>query len=246
MTQPDPMLAKVRKLLALAENPAATPAEAEAFTAKAAQLIADYGIDQALLAQAMPERDIVGDRVVGLDAPYAQEKASLAAAIATGMRCRAVLRRRLGVDGTELSLHVFGHESDLVCVEILFTSLLLQGARELGRTPVPRGEHVAAYRRTWWAGFTSAIARRLAESEENAAREAETRFAAAGTSAALVLSDRSHDAEVAMNQTYPDLRAGARRRLSGGGALDGYASGQRADLGLGPRVSRRSRGELTG
>lgn len=246
MTDSDPMLAKVRKLLTLAENPAATAAEAEAFTAKAAQLIAAYGIDQALLAQTMPERDVVGDRIFTVEAPYAQEKATLASSIGYALRCKAVLRKSVDLEGTSYSLHLFGHESDLVCVEILFTSLLLQGHRDLARTRIPRGEHVAAYRRTWWSGFTSAISTRLAESEKSAADEAEGRFAAAGTSAALVLADRSHDAEIAMHAEYPNLRRGARRRLSGGGARDGWDSGQRADLAMGTPVRDRRRGELTG
>ena len=49
------MLDKVRKLLAKAEDPACTPAEAEALTAKATELIAKYGIDQAVLAAQRPE-----------------------------------------------------------------------------------------------------------------------------------------------------------------------------------------------
>ena len=54
MNDHDPILAKVRKLLALAEDPAATTHEAETYTAKATQLIADYGIDRALLAAGRP------------------------------------------------------------------------------------------------------------------------------------------------------------------------------------------------
>ena len=73
----DALLARVRKLLAKAEDPACTPAEAEAFTAKATELIAKYGVDQALLAEADPARDPVGDRVVALDPPYALDKAGL-------------------------------------------------------------------------------------------------------------------------------------------------------------------------
>ncbi|MEV4705532.1 DUF2786 domain-containing protein [Actinoplanes sp. NPDC049316] len=60
----DRLLERVRKLLAKAESPACTPAEAEAFTAEAAELIAKYGVDQALLAGAGPALDPVGDRVV--------------------------------------------------------------------------------------------------------------------------------------------------------------------------------------
>ncbi|MGH3122965.1 MAG: DUF2786 domain-containing protein, partial [Streptosporangiaceae bacterium] len=40
---------RVRKLLAKAEAQGVTPAEAEALTAKAAELMARYGIDRALL-----------------------------------------------------------------------------------------------------------------------------------------------------------------------------------------------------
>ena len=93
----DPMLAKVRKLLAKAEDPAATAHEAEVYTAKAAQLIADYGIDRALLAAADPSRDPVGDRVVDLDPPYAADKAELLATVATRLRCKAVHRTRATV-----------------------------------------------------------------------------------------------------------------------------------------------------
>lgn len=242
MTDSDATLLKVRKLLTLAENPAATPAEAEAFTAKATQLMADYGIDQALLADLAPERRVVHDRVLRFEAPYARDKCSLASAIAHRSRCRSVILQR----GSSFSLHVFGMESDLVCVEILLTSLLLQGTRDLARTPVPWGEHPAAYRRSWWAGFGAAISRRLVLAERESAREAEQRHSTAGGSVALVLADQSHQAEAAMNAVYPHLGNVSRRRLSGGGSRDGYASGQRADLSDATTLGPKSRGELTG
>jgi hypothetical protein len=90
----DDILAKVRKILAKAEDPAATVHEAEVYTAKAAELIATYGIDRALLAEADPAGDVVGDRVVVLDAPYALDKAALLAEVAQALRCRAIHRTR--------------------------------------------------------------------------------------------------------------------------------------------------------
>src|SRR2546423_10085832 len=99
MTAPDDaILAKVRKLLAKAENEACTPAEAEAFTVKAAELIAKYGIDRALLAETDPTSDRVGDRVVVMDAPYARDKAALLSTVAYALRCQVVLNTRY-VDG---------------------------------------------------------------------------------------------------------------------------------------------------
>jgi hypothetical protein len=247
-----PMLAKVRKLLAQAESPACTPAEAEAFTAKAAALVAAYGIDEALLAAAGadPARDPVADRVVDLHPPYAREKAALGAEVAHSLRCRAVLRQRRAWDEqwrprTDLSLHVFGHRSDLRAVDVLLTSLLLQGAREVTRTRVPPGEHAAAYRRTWWLGFAGAVGSRLRAAERDAAAAAEDRFAARGTSAVLVLADRAAQAEDAMRDAYPDAGAGGRRRLTGGGLASGWSAGQRADLG-GPGVGGAPRREIAG
>jgi len=64
MTSDNPLLERVRKLLAKAESAGTTPPEAEALTAKAAELMAKYGIDRALLAAARPETDQPGDRVI--------------------------------------------------------------------------------------------------------------------------------------------------------------------------------------
>jgi len=248
MIAADAVLAKVRKLLAQAEDPACTPQEAEAFTAKAAALVAAHGIDEALLAAKAPGRDRLADLELDLPAPYAREKALLGSEVARALRCEAVLRRQRRHDDawnarTEISLHVFGHRSDLQAFELLFASLLVQGTRDLTRSRVPRGEHVAAYRRTWWIGFAGAVGRRLAEAERAAAAGAESRFADQGTSAALVLADRAEESRSAMQAAYPGVRSTSRRHLSGGGGLAGWASGQRADLG-GQRLGRRARGEI--
>ena len=231
MTDHDPILSKVRKLLALAEDPAATEQEAETYTAKATQLIADYGIDQALLAGSDPGTDPVGDRMITLDAPYAADKVDLLATIAHRLRCATVRRTNRRDGARELSLHLFGHASDLERVELLFTSLLLQSATALARTPVPPYEHKAAFRRSWLAGFRMAVGRRLADAESRAEASAADRFRASGTSSALVLADRSAGVVTAMEDAYPGLRTARPRSLSGSGTGQGWAAGQRADLG---------------
>ncbi|HEV8055814.1 MAG TPA: DUF2786 domain-containing protein [Nocardioidaceae bacterium] len=243
----DAVLGKARKLLAKAEDPAATAAEAETYTAKAAALIAAYGIDRALLAAADPGSDLVGDRVVVLDSPYARDKAHLLAGVARQLRCQAVLRTDHTVAGKELSLHLFGHESDLRRAELLFTSLLLQSANALARTPVPGHEQPGAFRRSWLHGFTSAVITRLAAAESAAHDVAERRATAAGgagRSVALVLADRSAVVAEAMRMHYPRLAMGRRRSLSGSGARQGWNAGQRADLG-GTPVGQRSRRAVT-
>ncbi len=242
-TDRDPILEKIRKLLAKAEDPAATAQEAEIYTAKATQLIADYGIDRALLARRDPASDPVRDLVVPVPAPYAADKIDLLGAVADRLRCVAVQTRRRGPDGEERSVHLFGHASDLRRVELLWTSLLLQATSQLTRTPVPPWEHKAAFRRSWLAGFRMAVTRRLDASEERARAEADERFARAGTSSALVLADRRAEVEAALHAAYPRLGQARRRQLSGSGMPQGYGAGQRADLG-GSRVGPVAHGAL--
>ncbi|MGH3315962.1 MAG: DUF2786 domain-containing protein [Nocardioidaceae bacterium] len=229
----DKVLATVRKLLAKAEDPAATPQEAETYNAKASDLMADYGIDRALLAVADPDSDVVGDRVVMTEAPYARDKATLLSGIAHEMRCRAVLRTRYPAGVKELSLHLFGYDSDLLRTEVLYTSLLVQASVGMARAPVPFGEQVAAFRRSWLAGFTHAIVQRLATAERRAAEQAEAPASTGvqGRSVALVLADRSVAVADSLARHYPRLHSGRRRVLSGSGMAHGWAAGQQAVIG---------------
>ncbi|MFP5253897.1 MAG: DUF2786 domain-containing protein [Actinomycetes bacterium] len=260
MSKPDPtaaVLAKIRKLLAKAEDPAATPEEADTYTAKAADLVASYGIDRALLAEEIPDSDVVGDRVVVMDAPYALDKATLLSSIAHALRCQAVRRvRHVGPRARkEVSIHLFGYDSDLFRVELLFTSLLLQATTRLAGTTAPPYESLAAYRRSWLAGFTAAVTQRLREAEDRAGRDAEAerecdgpgRAGARpeGRSVALVLVDRSRAVAAAVDEEYPHLRTASRRALSGSGGASGWAAGQRADLGGRP-VGRDGRRQIAG
>ncbi|WFE33112.1 DUF2786 domain-containing protein [Micromonospora sp. WMMD975] len=215
------MLGKVRKLLAQAEDPACTPAESATFMAKATELIARYGVDRALLAAREPAVDPIGDRTVEVVAPYARDKAGLLAAVADPLRCRCVRRRQ----GDSYVMHLFGFASDLERVELLFTSLLVQAAHGLAGTVVPVGEHPAAFRRSWLAGFAQVVAERLRAAEAGAVAEA------GAPSVALVLADRSDRVQRRLAEVYPRLRTAPRRRLAGGGFAPGAAAGRRADLG---------------
>ena len=237
----DSMLERVRKLLAKAEDPACTPQEAAALNDKAAELIAKYGVDRALLAASAPESDPVGDRVVAVLAPYALDKTTLLAAVARAMRCRTVRRKEFGPGGYFYNMHLFGFASDLERTELLFTSLLVQAAFGLAAEPVPGWESVAAFRRSWLAGFTHAVWHRLSEAERRAA----TAATSAGPSVAVVLLDRGQLVDRRVEEAYPRLRSSAPRRLMGSGHAGGYAAGERADIGM-ARVGVRSQRRLNG
>lgn len=135
----DTMLARIRKLLAEAEDPAASVQEAETYTAKASELMADYGIDRALLAAADPSLDVVGDRVVTLDRPYAAEKAQLVSQIALALGCGVVRRTRYPSGVKELSVHLFGHRSDLQLRRSCSPACCCRRCRPSPGPPSPRG-----------------------------------------------------------------------------------------------------------
>jgi Protein of unknown function (DUF2786) len=237
----DAVLDKVRKLLAKAEDPACTPAEADAFNNKAAELIAKYGVDRAMLAESDPTSDIVGDRVVELPAPYALDKSALLAGIAAVLRCHSVRRQTRAAGRTGISMHLFGFASDLERTELLFTSLLVQASQALAVQTVPTWENVAAYRRSWLAGFTQAVVTRLRAAELAAAeRHSDAGPTIGGRSVALVLADRGGQVEQRVAEAYPQLRFAGPRRLAGSGGRSGYAAGQRADLG-GTKIAQQSR-----
>lgn len=240
---PDDLLDRVRKLLAKAESEGCTPAEAEALTGKAAELMARYGIDRARLGALHPESDQPGDRVFDLDNPWAAVKAHLLSGLATALRCQCVLLTRSSPGSR---VHVFGYRSDLERADILFTSLLVQMARALAAQPVPAaGGRAKAWRRSWMLGYATAVVARVRAAEDAAAAGADADDgSAAGPSTALVLADRALTVRRQVQQAYPRTRK-TTVTYSGTGYRDGYREGQKADIG-GAKVRSRAAGALGG
>jgi Protein of unknown function (DUF2786) len=235
---PSALLDRVRKLLAKAEAEGVTPPEAEALTAKAAELMARYGIDRARLAAARPDTDQPGSRIIDIDNPWAQVRAHLLAGLAGAMRCQCVL---LSTTRPGARIHVFGFASDLERTDILYTSLLLQMARGLAAAVVPAGvRSVRAWRRSWLLGFTTAVITRVKSAEERAAESADS-AEQSGPSTALVLADRAVVIRRQLEQAYPVTKK-TRITYSGRGYSAGYAQGQRADIGTARLKSARALG----
>jgi hypothetical protein len=226
----DKTMERVRALLTQAEHPNTSQAEAEAFTAKAAELMAKYGIDQALLGERAETRESPTSVRIGMDAPYTREKATLLSAVARSFRCSPV---QTSYGQTINHVTVFGFPADLERVQVLYTSLLLQATRDVMRTPVPYYEKTAPFRRTWLVGFATAVGTRLSAAEKRAQQDAETQQSEneGSRSVALVLADRSTLVDAAVTAAFPKLKPARRRQLSGGGMREGYAAGQRADIG---------------
>ena len=225
---PDALLARVRKLLVKAEAAGVTPAEAEALTAKAAELMAKYGIDRALLAAERPETDRPADRVIDIGNPWARVQAHLLCGLASSLRCQCVILPRTG-PGTRI--HVFGFTSDIERADVLYTSLLVQMWQGLAATPLPpRVRSARAWRRSWLLGFATAVVARVRSAEEGAIRQSAAPGSGAGSRAVLVLADRSEVIGRTLRHAYPVTRT-SRVTYTGNGYGTGYSEGQRADIG---------------
>jgi uncharacterized protein DUF2786 len=223
----DPLLERVRKLLIKAEAAGVTPAEAQALTCKAAELMAKYGIDRALLAERRPGTDRPGDRVIDIGNPWARVQGHLLCGLAAALRCQCVILPRTG-PGTRI--HLFGYACDIERTDVLYTSLLVQMWQGLAAVPVPAtARHPRAWRRSWLLGFTTAVVARVRAAEEQALDQAPA-ASPGGRGAALVLADRRQVVRAALERAYPVTRR-SRVTYTGGGYGAGYQQGQRADLG---------------
>jgi hypothetical protein len=225
---PDALLDRVRKLLVKAEAAGVSPAEAQALTAKAAELMAKYGIDRALLAAEQPETDRPADRIIDIGNPWARVQAHLLCGLAAALRCQCVI-----LPGTSpgTRIHMFGFGSDIERTDVLYTSVLLQMWQGLAITQPPdQVRSVRAWRRSWLLGFATAVVARVRAAEEGAARRAAGPAGAATSRTALVLADRSEVISRSLRHAYPVTRT-SRVTYSGNGYGSGYTEGERADIG---------------
>lgn len=149
-------LTRIRALLAKAEA-TGFPEEAEAFSAKAQELMARHSLDEALLAARTQSTEAPAARRIGVDAPYEATKAVLMDAVATANHCRAVWNSDLGFST------VVGFEPDLETVELLYTSLLVQGTAAMTKAEATARSGGRKRTKTFRQSFLMAYAHRVGE-----------------------------------------------------------------------------------
>lgn len=150
------MLGRIRALLAKAEA-TGFPQEAEALTAKAQELMARHSLDEAMLAARSHRPDVPAACRIGVDPPYETAKAILLDAVASANRCRAVWNSAFGFST------VVGFEGDLEAVELLHTSLLVQGTAAMTRSEAGQRAGGRKRTKTFRQSFLMAYAARLGE-----------------------------------------------------------------------------------
>ncbi|MFH8842283.1 DUF2786 domain-containing protein [Streptomyces sp. NPDC017868] len=165
------MLGRIRALLAKAEA-TGYPEEAEALTAKAQELMARHSLDEATLAAGAPSPETPGAIRIGVEPPYEQAKAILLDAVATANHCRAVWNEAYGFST------VVGFEADLDPVELLYTSLLVQGTAAMTRAEAEQRaggrKRTKSFRQSFLLAYANRLGARLAATSRRVAAEAPT------------------------------------------------------------------------
>ena len=228
------VLRRVRALLEKAES-TDFPAEAEALTGRAQQLIARYSIDAALLmADAAGRTEPTGIRLA-IDNPYEAPKALLLQEVARANRCRAIWHKPLGMST------VLGFPADLAAVELLFTSLLVQATTALvhagGRTDAYGRSRTRSFRRSFLSAYTERIGERLRGANDEAVRQATAETGRADLLPVLAARDQEVARAVAAifgTLTEHKVRTGADRE----GWAYGRAAADLATLHGRPEVAR--------
>lgn len=223
------MLEKVRALLAKAES-TTFPAEAEALTAKAQELISRYSIDAAMVWATSRVLAAPGPRGIriAVDNPYASAKSALLGAVARANNCKALWSKHFGFST------VIGFECDLDAVEVLYTSLLVQASSAMvaaGPQADWRGRsRTRSFRQSFLVAYAVRIGERLRSTAESAAESATEHF---GEALLPVLARRAEQVEERVTELFPRL---GRTRFSVTNA-EGYRAGRAAaDLAwLSPR-----------
>lgn len=233
---PTSVLDKVRALLAKAES-STFEAEAEAFTAKAQELMARHRIDRAVLdASRLDGHDQPGGRRVGVDDPYADAKALLLGGIAAANGCRAVWSKDLGFTT------VFGFADELDAVEELFTSLLVQATialrREGSKQDTYGRSRTRRFRRSFLVAFSQRISRRL---RETVAATVDSASEETGTALVPILAARDEAAAAAAEEAFPEVGSFAPSATDREGWYAGTLFGDQADLALGPELTPEAR-----
>jgi len=165
------VLAKVRALLAKAES-TEFPDEADAFFAKAQELMSRYSLERAAVEALADSGGGIPVRTAGrriwLENPYLSPKSMLVGVVAEANRCRAVFASALGL------VTVIGEETDTEIVEVLTTSLLVQAGRAMLAAGSRVGGRGQARTKSFRQSFLISYAQRIGERLTNAAAEAET------------------------------------------------------------------------
>jgi hypothetical protein len=219
------MLHRVRALLAKAES-TDFPEEADAFTAKAQELMARHSIDHALLVATTGANDQPVTRRVSIDNPYEAPKTLLLQVVAEANSCRTVWMKRFGF------ATIVGFPADLEAAELLFTSLLVQATRAMTQAGPSADRYGRSTTRSFRHAFLTAYASRIGERLDAATEGVDQEMTESVGAARLlpVLAARDDAVREAFEKQFPELTRHATTINNREGWASGRAAADRASL----------------
>jgi hypothetical protein len=234
---------KVRKLLAQAEDRAATPEEAQSFTVKAQQLMTKYSIELAMVGDGREAHQLVEESWT-VEGPHASHKIHMINAVARTNDCRSIYA---DLPHGRKRIQVVGYPVDVAWVQTLSRSLEIQllGALASAARDKPADVHGRTFAVAFVQGFIAEVGGRLHRARQEAVDTAqrasdqpasgETGGGHAATAVALVLVAKSRRVDDEFKVRHPRTRTvySNVRLRSWSGYDPGRAAGRRASLARG-------------
>jgi hypothetical protein len=216
-THEDTAIRRIKGLLAKAEG-TANPHEAEAFFAKAAELMEKYRIDEAHV-RGNAHGEIASYVYVLKGTPFL--RASLGMLVGVAKHYGVVVLTPS--TGNSKQPRLVGEQADIDATILMFESLMLQRGRALASEQRPGYIHPQKFGNSFSYGYATRITERLREIREAA------RVEAVSDSMALEVFDRHR--KTLEHLGNPRARTTNRTSLDRGAATSGVAAADRADLG---------------
>lgn len=211
---PDSLVVKVRKLLAMAEG-TSNANEADAFSRKAAELIAAHRIDPDRLRASANDELAVVQLPLGRGA-YVRGRLSLLQVVGDAHGCRTVFE----VHDRGTVAFVAGFRSDLDTVELLYHSLHTQAAARMAAERRATPAATQQWRRSFLFGYADQIRRMLQQTADEAVARVHP------SSATLpALRARSKRVDEFSRQRFGRVVAARRPKAA---TATGFVAGQRA------------------
>lgn len=233
------LIERVRKLFEKARS-TDNPHEADAFAAKAAELVARHRLEpDQLEASGNGSRDLgVVELSIGRGA-YTRARLALLTAIGDAHDVRVVFQAR--AEGTVA--FCAGHRTDLDVVEVMYTSLHQQAAAQMAGIRKQTGAATQKYRRSFLFGFAERIGELLADARRDVERQASAARSSSAPSLEVVLRERTERVDDFVRSEWGRVRSAKPAAAVG---ADGWRSGtkaaERADVGRARLRGRRALG----
>ena len=230
-------LRRVRKLLRKA-TATDNPHEAEAFSRKAAELVAELRLDPDRLATDDPGELVVRDVPIGRGA-YVRARLALLTVIADAHDARVVF----GPTPEGTVAHVAGFVDDVEVVEVLYNGLHAQASAQMAAQRRGTAAATQRFRRSFLFGFADRIRVVLAETQRQEEHRSAVDAPVTHEGRALALRRRAAAVDEFADAVFGRVRA-ARRPAAA--AVAGWQAGEqaasRADIGRRRLDGRRSIG----